>query len=89
MSKRYIDADKLIKRLNASPAFPNVGTDGFFLLGVVEDLVRLQPTADVAEVVRCKDCTEWDAKEQECSHWYGFRADDFCSHGIRREENEG
>ena len=43
------------------------------------------PATDVVEVVRCKDCTEWDEKEQECKHWYGFRADDFCSYGERKE----
>ena len=45
---RYIDADKFIERLNASPTFPNMGTDGYFLLGVVEDLLKMQPAADVA-----------------------------------------
>ena len=45
---RYIDLDKAIERLNASPAFPNMGMDGYFLLGVVEDLLRKMPTADVA-----------------------------------------
>ena len=40
---------------------------------------------EYTEVVRCKDCTEWDEAEQECKHWYGFRADDFCSYGERRE----
>lgn len=48
--KRYIDLDKAIERLNASPAFPNLGTDGYFLLGVVEDLLNNLPTADVADV---------------------------------------
>ena len=45
---RYIDVHKAIERLNASPAFSNIGTDGYFLLGVVEDLLTKQPTADVA-----------------------------------------
>ena len=44
------------------------------------------PTADVVEVVRCKDCTEWDKNECECSHWYGFRENDFCSNGVKRSE---
>ena len=44
---RYIDADRFIERLNASPAFPNMGTDGYFLLGVVENLLKSFPTADV------------------------------------------
>ena len=37
------------------------------------------PSADVVPVVRCKDCTEWDEISSECSHWYGFRENDFCS----------
>lgn len=43
---------------------------------------------DVVLVVRCKDCTEWNKDECECSHWYGFRENDFCSYGERKEENE-
>ena len=43
---------------------------------------------DVVPVVRCKDCTEWNKDECECSHWYGFRENDFCSYGERKEENE-
>ena len=42
---------------------------------------------DVVPVVRCKDCTEWNKDECECSHWYGFRENDFCSYGERKEEN--
>ena len=38
------------------------------------------------EMVRCKDCTEWDERNQECGHWYGFHADDFCSYGERKAE---
>ena len=49
---------------------------------------KAKATADVVEVVRCKDCTEWDEKAQECSHWYGFRDNDFCSYGKRRTDNE-
>lgn len=45
-----------------------------------------KPIADVVPVVRCKNCTEWDEKEQECSHWYGFRENDFCSHGKEKED---
>lgn len=44
---RYIDADKFIERLKASPAFHNMGMDGYFLLDVVETLLKNFPTADV------------------------------------------
>ena len=33
----------------------------------------------------CKDCTEWDKNECECSHWYGFKENDFCSYGTPKE----
>ena len=39
----------------------------------------------VNEVVRCKECKHWDEEEQECIHWYGFRSDDFCSYGERKD----
>ena len=47
---RYIDAEKLEARLNASPAFQNMGQDGFFLKEVVLNILDGQRTADVVEV---------------------------------------
>ena len=38
--------------------------------------------------IRCKDCTEWDKVEQECSHWYGFRENDYCSYGVLKEREQ-
>lgn len=77
---RYIDADKLWKDLDTAHLFDD-GDSRHIAQGMVE----VQPTADVVEVVRCKDCTEWDEKIGECSHWYGFRETDFCSYGERKE----
>ena len=45
----------------------------------------IAPTEDAVPVVRCRECTEWDEKEHECSHWHGFRENDFCSYGERKE----
>lgn len=73
---RYIDTQKVTVPI------------GFFNKNLgVPDLLKwleAQPAADVVPVVRCKNCTEWDEKEQECSHWYGFRENDFCSHGKKK-----
>ena len=44
---RYIDADTFMERLKASPAFSNMGMDGYFLLDVVEELLKKFPAADV------------------------------------------
>ena len=42
-------------------------------------------SADVVEVVRCRDCSEWDKDECECSHWYGFHENDYCSFAERKD----
>ena len=74
---RYIDREDLLKNLKQfAPEH---------LTPLIVMLIEKQPTADVVEVVRCKDCTEWDKDEYECSHWYGFREDDYCSYGARMD----
>lgn len=40
--------------------------------------------SEAIPLVRCRECAGWDEKEHECSHWYGFRENDFCSYGERR-----
>ena len=74
---RYIDREDLLKNLKRfAPEH---------LTPLIVMLIEKQPTADVVEVVRCKDCTEWDKEEYECSHWHGFREDDYCSYGERMD----
>ena len=78
---RYIDREVLLKNLKRfAPEH---------LTQLIVSLIEKQPTADVVEVVRCKDCTEWDKDEYECSHWYGFREDDYCSYGARMDGMDG
>lgn len=57
--------------------------------------VKNMPTADVVEVVRCKDCRHnyYDGNQLICQklYWYdgtNFEpsAEDFCSRGERRED---
>ena len=45
---RYIDAERFEQRIMASPVFPNMGQDGFFLREMVLTILDGQPTADVA-----------------------------------------
>lgn len=62
--------------------------------------IELMPTVDAVEVVRCKDCAYFNAKnsletqgicmcgEKEMNYggeFYPF-SDDFCSYGERKEE---
>lgn len=48
------------------------------------DMVEQAPAADVAPVVRCKDCKFWD--DGDCYRLELSRPDDFCSYGEKREE---
>lgn len=58
------------------------------------------PAADVAPVVRCRDCKHFNMKSMECeneavstdheggaSYSLNFYLDDFCSYGERRKAN--
>lgn len=92
MSKRYIEAElaeeNIRKWLDIKPSelVPSICKK-------VEDIavnaIRLTPTADVVEVVRCKDCkyfkygdycTEGKMEHSKC------RENDYCSYGERRAE---
>ena len=78
---RFIDADKLaLKWMNASPKQRET----------FRQIIDEEPTADVVEVVRCKDCRYRDEMCM-CSHpkqegilplTYPL---DFCSYGERRD----
>ena len=59
-----------------------------------EACVHFKPTADVVEVVRCKDCVHWGGTTYGfvCRKFSGIEtkicmgADHYCSYGERREE---
>ena len=50
-----------------------------------------QSTADVVEVVRCKDCKHCDPDNRHCDHYMGTvlpvsrKDNDFCSYGERKD----
>ena len=77
---RYIDADKI-------PRHGKRGGECYW-----QEIEQL-PTADVVEVVRCKDC-KYGKKDSlfvggyECSIFdnSNVEADDYCSYGERAEE---
>lgn len=48
------------------------------------DLIRNAPAADVAEVVRCKDCAEYG----HCGCLEISKPDDFCSYGRKNKRAE-
>ena len=82
---RYIDADALIKDIEND--CPEVV---YYTKRDAIDCIQSQPTADVVEVVRCKDCMYWTGKDYDgCCIKNGLAtryANDYCSYGERREE---
>lgn len=79
--KKYIDLDAVIDKLENEWGYQ----------GMREELYNL-PTADVVEVVRCKDCKYWQDNNNGYPHeecrWGKDETpdkDDFCSYGERKE----
>lgn len=89
----YIDKEKAIELIK------NFGKgaieDGMKTLDPVDDIILLSsgvdliPTADVVEVVRCKDCKNLMFSDfyGECSKGYMgiVSPDDYCSYGERKD----
>ncbi len=103
MSKRYIKLEDLQKFPIRKDHYDKKNGDIRYVFGV-EDMLEYAeylPTADVVEVVRCRDCKyciEHHYEEEgekpyvklSCK-WseYSHQPNDYCSYGERREENEG
>ena len=98
---RYIDADREIQGFkNAILKAEHTETTKQILVAIVEYLEKA-PTADVVEVVRCKDCKNWSHASRVTEHmacdmlcdYYGRKyptnPTDFCSYGERRTDNAG
>ena len=96
----YIDREKFAERIKHSPAFKNLGFEGEFLQGVVLDLLSNAPTADVVEVVRCRNCKHayfryntkdtlqeiYACKKRPTGRTHKkVSGDFFCKHGQRKE----
>ena len=79
---RYIDMDAVICDLHTAPN--NLRWD----MEDIEFWIESQPTADVVEVVRCKDCI-WYLKDGSCArHLKQFESYDFCSYGERGDSDD-
>ena len=81
MAKEYIKRETLISRINGMGYHEQIKNNLLFI-------ARMIPTADVVEVVRCKDC-RWRGREDcamfyrcECGEQHTWETDnDFCSYG--------
>ena len=77
--------------LNNSDVYERFGHDAIKIITEV----HYMPAADVAPVVRCKDCKYWQDNNdgyphEECRWGHGETPDanDFCSYGERKEGAE-
>lgn len=83
---RYIDADKLESHKYTTQEASSNDMGGAYRQGwndAIEAIVDYEPTADVIEVVRCKDCKH-RKKNTFCLHNMRYEDDNgFCSYGER------
>ena len=86
---RYIDADMFLCRNSyyADRKFVNTKYSD-----TLRDLINAMPSADVVEVVRCKDC-KWNYEPYDphalCTNpklCDPLEQDDFCKYGDRTDE---
>lgn len=88
---RYIDVDSLYRRVKEKTNPYGKPTldykSGLNVLRMIEN----EPTADVVEIVRCKDCKHSyfvkSCSKYECRKGCGTLkyANDYCSYGERKE----
>ena len=86
---RYIDADALVDFVLHNTPHIN----GETTLRCVVTSIKEAPTADVVEVVRCRECKHWKKDVPGCTDFVGrcgianymIGALGFCLYGERRE----
>ena len=94
MSKEYIERKALLQDIVETVVFSTkTGERNLEIEGAKKVIGRIQavPTADVVEVVRCKDCRFWEGQKDiaqglclmrsayPTGYWY-------CAYGIRKED---
>lgn len=84
----YIEREAAIRVLNGQSSLTMTRSS------LIDSISKL-PAADVAPVVRCKDCKYWQDNNdgyphEECRWGHGETPDanDFCSYGERKEGAE-
>lgn len=92
--KEYIERGALIAFVReVRKKLPKESKDFFTrdeMLLNFQQYLEFQKAADVAEVVRCKDCRYFDVTQTYlCDmHHRAANEDDYCSYGIRKMDSE-
>ena len=95
---RHIDADALIEEIErcscetwSKGVNPTWWAQAVKVKDNIKQCIDRQPTADVVEVVRCKDCKYFyqDGDIKVCKHWncHSTTDDSYCSYGERRNRD--
>ena len=84
----YIDKEKLLQKLSRMIEYckNDNKVNGLTALFQVCDAIMDCPTADVVEVVRCKDC-KYFSEIQHCGVLGFCEPNEYCSRGERRNED--
>ena len=93
MMTKYVDHEKAKEMFNRY--FHNLqGSEAQILVCDMKQAFLELPTADVVQVVRCKDCIHRDPEDKKCDCSFQAKGgifqmddDDFCSYGERRKED--
>ena len=79
---RYVDIENV--KLKGISVFDQ-NLEVLLPLSDVRKSLQMTPTADVVEVVRCKDCKYY--RDGHCGVLGFCEPDEFCSRGERRKDN--
>ena len=86
----YIKREDAIERLSYHTDFyqsdREFGTEEMLYKDSALNEISELPSADVVEVVRCKDCKYYDNVFKDHCFLQGAGDDDYCSYGERAEE---
>lgn len=78
---KYIDAEAVLKELRRLETFtPLARLGGLSAIFKAIEIVEKTPAAEVSEVVRCRDCKNWN--NGDCVRLELSKPYDFCSYGI-------
>ena len=78
---RYIDADKVKEYILSTGFYCDTEADRKYSAELIDELF---PTADVVEVVRCKDCKHADLFYPYCTIWEAaIDGDGYCYKGEK------
>jgi len=89
----YIDREALFAEFDRLGLGEHSIVEKVFSIGV-RTIIAGMPAADVAPVVRCKECKHYEPEEYECGCVFAgglpyVKADDYCSYGKRKDGRDG